>query len=102
MQRKKVDFPEPEGPIMQTTSPVSTSSETPLSTSRRPKRLRTTSALTIRVLIVFLRRLLALRPSRAGKRDIGEDAGAASQVGRGSRDGRSSGGRARGTWAAPW
>jgi len=47
MQRMKVVLPEPEGPMMQTVSPGSTSSVTPLSTSSRPKRLTTSSAWTI-------------------------------------------------------
>src|SRR2546421_7699357 len=47
MQRRNVDLPEPEAPIMQTTSPGWTSRETPRRTSRRPKRLCTPSALTI-------------------------------------------------------
>ena len=51
MQRRKVDLPEPEGPRMQTTSPGCTSSSMPFSTSRRPKRLWTLSALTIGSLI---------------------------------------------------
>ena len=35
-QRSRVDLPEPEGPIRQTTSPVSTSRSIPRSTSRSP------------------------------------------------------------------
>ena len=65
MQRRKVDFPDPEGPIMQTTSPGSTSSETPLRTSSWPKRLRTASALTIGGLIAHrLPRGISSCPSR--------------------------------------
>ena len=41
MQRISVDLPEPEGPMMQITSPFMTSKETPFSTSRSPKDLRT-------------------------------------------------------------
>ena len=41
MQRMKVVLPEPDGPMMQTVSPFVTSSETPFSTSSRPKRLWT-------------------------------------------------------------
>ena len=52
MQRRNVDFPEPDGPRMHITSPGSTSSEMPFSTSRRPKRLWTSSAFTIGALIV--------------------------------------------------
>src|SRR5436309_14014830 len=44
-QRMKVVFPDPDGPMMQTTSRGWTSSETPFSTSSRPKRLTTFSAL---------------------------------------------------------
>ena len=51
MQRRKVDLPEPDGPSMHMTSPGCTSSETPFSTSSRPKRLCTDSALTIGSLI---------------------------------------------------
>src|SRR5262245_18897425 len=47
MQRRNVDLPEPDGPMMQVTSPGWTSSDTPLRTSRRPKDLCTPSALTI-------------------------------------------------------
>src|SRR3546814_20978396 len=41
MQRMKVDLPEPDGPMMQTTSPFISSSEMPLSTSRLPNDLCT-------------------------------------------------------------
>ena len=37
MQRIKVDFPYPDGPIMQMTSPFITSKETPFSTSSAAK-----------------------------------------------------------------
>ena len=47
MQRRNVVFPEPDGPMMQTTSPRLTSSETPQSTRLRPKYFSTSSALTI-------------------------------------------------------
>ncbi len=40
MERRKVDLPEPEAPMIETTSPCATSSETPLSTSKVPKLLR--------------------------------------------------------------
>src|SRR5262249_52145008 len=46
-QRRKVDLPDPEGPIMQTTSLGATSRLMSLSTVRDPKRLRRRSALTI-------------------------------------------------------
>ena len=36
MQRRSVDLPEPDGPMMQTTSPLATSAETPLMTSKAP------------------------------------------------------------------
>ncbi|MCY1562420.1 hypothetical protein D9M68_998120 [compost metagenome] len=36
-QRRKVDFPEPDGPITQTTSPSATSALMPLSTWLEPK-----------------------------------------------------------------
>ena len=41
IHRIRVDFPEPDGPIMQMTSPFMTSIETPLSTSRSPNDLCT-------------------------------------------------------------
>src|SRR6478735_6657141 len=47
MQRRKVDFPEPDEPRIDTTSPSCASSDMPLRTSTRPKllcRLRTLSA----------------------------------------------------------
>src|SRR4051794_13963667 len=44
MQRMKVVLPEPDGPMMQTVSPFVISSETPFSTSSRPKLLCTFSA----------------------------------------------------------
>ena len=47
MQRRKVDLPEPDGPIRHSTSPAPTSRLMPFSTSRRPKRLWTRSAMTI-------------------------------------------------------
>ncbi len=37
MQRKRVDLPAPEGPMMAMTAPRSTLSETPFSTSTAPK-----------------------------------------------------------------
>src|ERR1700712_2888748 len=46
MQRMKVDLPEPEGPMMHNTWPGSTLRLMPLSTSRGPKDLRTSSART--------------------------------------------------------
>ncbi len=36
MQRSSVDLPAPDGPMMQTTSPRGTDSETSVSTSSRP------------------------------------------------------------------
>src|SRR6478735_8568793 len=39
MQRSSVDLPEPERPMIATTCPASTLSETPFSTSSEPKRL---------------------------------------------------------------
>lgn len=47
MHRRKVDLPEPEGPMRQNTSPGFTSRSMPLSTSTWPKDLWTPSALTI-------------------------------------------------------
>src|SRR4051812_21485101 len=47
MQRKKVLLPEPEGPMMQDTSPRGTSSETPASACSAPKYLCTSTAATI-------------------------------------------------------
>ena len=47
MQRISVDLPEPDGPMMQITSPFMTSSETPFSTSRSPKDLCTSLIETI-------------------------------------------------------
>ena len=44
MQRRKVDFPDPEGPRIQSTSPSVTSSVMPLSTSVGPNRFRTSRA----------------------------------------------------------
>src|SRR5690606_41498349 len=41
MQRRSVDFPDPEGPMMQTTSPLRTSKEMPLNTSIEPNDLWT-------------------------------------------------------------
>src|ERR1700721_1246861 len=46
IQRSSVLLPEPERPIIATTSPFSTSSETPLSTSSGPKHFRTSRMLT--------------------------------------------------------
>ena len=37
MQRRKVDLPPPDGPIITTTSPLRISVEMPFSTSSRPK-----------------------------------------------------------------
>ena len=47
MQRRKVDFPEPDGPMMHMTSPVADLEGDARRTSWRPKRLRTPSASTI-------------------------------------------------------
>ncbi len=41
MQRSSVDLPEPDGPMMQTTPPLGTSIDMPLSTSTSPKDLCT-------------------------------------------------------------
>ncbi len=46
-QRSSVDLPEPEGPMMQITSPFITSSEMPLSTSSAPNDLCTSLSRTI-------------------------------------------------------
>ena len=45
--RMRVDFPEPEGPMMQTTSPFMTSKLTPRSTSSSPNDLCTSRMETI-------------------------------------------------------
>src|SRR5580704_10961298 len=47
MQRRKVLFPEPDGPMRQRTSPRSTVRSMPRSTSSRPNVLRTCTALTM-------------------------------------------------------
>src|SRR5580658_8875781 len=47
MQRKKVDLPAPEAPMMQTTLPGATSRSMPFSTSTSPYRLWTLCATTI-------------------------------------------------------
>ncbi len=49
MQRRKVLFPEPEGPMMHITSRGATSMSMPRSTSLRPKLLCTASARTMGV-----------------------------------------------------
>ena len=46
MQRSSVDLPEPEGPMMQITSPFCTSIDTPFSTSTSPNDLCTSRTLT--------------------------------------------------------
>src|SRR5450830_47811 len=51
-QRRKVLLPDPEGPMTASTSPLSTSSETPLSTSTGPKRLCTSTARIIGLFII--------------------------------------------------
>ena len=51
MQRRNVDFPDPDGPSRHITSPRRTSRLMPLSTSRLPNRLWTPSDLTIGSLI---------------------------------------------------
>ena len=43
MHRSSVDLPEPEGPMMQMTSPFGTSNDTPFSTSTSPNDLCTSS-----------------------------------------------------------
>src|ERR1700712_3715023 len=55
MQRRNVDLPDPEGPSRHNTSPRWTSRSMPLSTSWRPKDLRTPSDLTIGRLIALTR-----------------------------------------------
>ena len=47
MQRSKVDLPDPDGPMMQTTPPLGTSIDTPLSTSTLPNDLWTSRSETI-------------------------------------------------------
>ena len=47
MQRSSVDLPAPDGPMMQTTSPFFTDSETSVSTSVRPKDFQMLSSLMI-------------------------------------------------------
>src|ERR1700748_594361 len=47
MQRISVDFPEPEGPMMQITSPLRTEKLMPLSTSSVPNDFRTSVHVTI-------------------------------------------------------
>ena len=47
MQRRNVVLPEPDGPMMQTTSPRATSSDTLRRQWMRPKYFSTSSALTI-------------------------------------------------------
>ena len=47
MHRIRVDLPEPDGPMMQITSPFMTSKVTPFRTSRSPKDLRTSFSETI-------------------------------------------------------
>src|SRR5712692_6843004 len=47
MQRSRVDLPAPDGPMMQTTSPFCTDSETSVSTSMRPKDFQIPSRRTI-------------------------------------------------------
>ena len=47
MQRRKVDLPDPDGPMMHTTSPAGTVREMPLSASWLPNDLQTSAARTI-------------------------------------------------------
>ena len=47
MQRSSVDLPAPDGPMMQTTSPRGTDSETSVSTSSRPNDFQMRSSRTI-------------------------------------------------------
>ena len=47
MQRSSVDLPAPDGPMMHTTSPFGTDSETSVSTSSRPKDFQIRSSRTI-------------------------------------------------------
>ena len=53
-QRMYVVLPEPEGPMMQTVSPLETSSETPFSTSSRPNRFWTSTEWTTSSVTPFL------------------------------------------------
>ena len=47
MQRSIVDLPEPDGPMMHTTSPLATSNDTPFSTSTAPNDLWMSLTLTM-------------------------------------------------------
>ena len=53
MQRRKVVLPEPDGPMMQTTSPGITSSVTSASACSLPKRFPTFTAETIGAFIAW-------------------------------------------------
>ena len=70
MQRRKVDLPEPDGPIRQTTSFGLTAIEIPLRTSRRPNHLWTASALTTGSPPVCPPRLIAMPPKLLGVRIV--------------------------------
>src|SRR5579885_540043 len=61
MQRSSVDFPLPEGPMMHTTSPGCTDSETPLSTWLWPKLLCISSS---RIMSMGRASIVAWSPSR--------------------------------------
>ena len=67
MQRRKVDFPDPDGPIMHSTSPVRTSRSMPRSTSSRPKCLRTPSAHTMSSLMGVTARRYGLWADQPGQ-----------------------------------
>src|SRR2546421_493628 len=68
MQRRKVLFPDPDGPIMHMTSRGETSRSIPRRTSSRPKLLCTASALTIGALLNST--MLAARRGRCGRRHL--------------------------------
>ena len=53
MQRSSVLLPEPERPMMATTSPLAISSETPFSTSFAPKLFLTSRMLTSDIELAF-------------------------------------------------
>ena len=64
MQRRKVDLPEPDGPMMQATSPGCTTMSTPRSTSVEPKLLCTPSASTMGAITGLLPRTRARTGAR--------------------------------------
>src|ERR1700757_1723004 len=65
MQRRNVDLPAPEAPMMQTTLPASTSRSMPFSTSTSPYRLWTLCATTIGSMRGLLARGRGARPAEA-------------------------------------